>query len=61
MRTNEPVAVPHPGVPSTISVTLDDLYDGGATGGVAEEKENGEEFFDTYFDMNDEDQDSFTK
>ncbi|KAL7534619.1 hypothetical protein ACHAWF_004889 [Thalassiosira exigua] len=59
---SEPVVVPSPGVPRDISVSLDDLLGNGEFGGNDDSGEgDGEHFYDTYFDSDDDNQDSFTK
>ena len=59
LGSSEPVIIPHGGVPKDISVSLDDLLGSpGEFGEDADAARNGDDYFDTYFDAND--QDSFS-
>lgn len=57
MGDTEPVVVPSGGVPRNISVTLDELYEGSKDPGDGDEEQQDsqDDYFDTYFDVGDDD------
>ena len=56
LRNSEPVVVPSGGVPRDISVTLDDLLGDRQFGEGSDDMrpDDGDDYFDTYFDMDDD-------
>eukprot|EP00571_Detonula_confervacea_P017461 CAMPEP_0172303498 /NCGR_PEP_ID=MMETSP1058-20130122/5027_1 /TAXON_ID=83371 /ORGANISM="Detonula confervacea, Strain CCMP 353" /LENGTH=302 /DNA_ID=CAMNT_0013014335 /DNA_START=20 /DNA_END=928 /DNA_ORIENTATION=- len=54
LRGSDVVAIPSPGVPRDISVSLDDLLGKEEFGTDSERDDDGDEYFDTYFDMDDD-------
>jgi len=56
LSRSEPVEIPSPGVPRDISVTLDDILGEQDFEGEAYSMGMGDEYFDTYFDTDDDQQ-----